>query len=93
MKKTIILIAVMVISSVVYAHDPNSLPADKDVRWEVTNQSIVTFDIRLPARFVKILAKLSPADVTKTVTQMVMSWEHIFRAAFNKSLTDKDMGL
>ncbi len=93
MKKTIILMTVLLMSGIALAHDPNDMPDNVDVRWSVGEGNIATFDIRLPDKFVKILSKLSTKEITDTVTQMLRSWYKIHKDNWIKSRTDKDMGL
>lgn len=93
MKKAIILMAALMMVGQALAHDPNDMPTNVDIRWSVSEGNIATFNIRLPDRFVKILSKLTPAQVTGAVTKMVKSWENIYKIAWFKERTDKDMGL
>lgn len=91
MKKILIIMVIVLFAGRVFAHDPNSLPVNTNVRWQVNNQSIVTFDIRLPVKYIMVLSKLSNEDILATVKSMVQSWESIFRQNWFERQKTEDM--
>ena len=93
MKQLIILTIVILMSGIALAHDPNDLPANKQWRVSGSSDGVTTLDKRLPPRFKKILSKLTQQEITKTIEQMVKTWETIYRRNWFNSRTDKDMGL
>lgn len=91
MKKTIITLAIILMAVPALAHDPNSLPPNEELQWSVNNENIVTFDVRLSPRLVKILSRLSNYEVKTTVIKMVLSWEPIVRRNWMRNKKTEEM--
>ena len=89
MKQVIILAVLVLMAGTALAHDPNDLPGNKQWQMSVGNENILTLDMRLPPRYVKILSKLTHAEITKTLERMVRTWEVVFRRNwFEKQKTE-----
>ncbi|HEG44639.1 hypothetical protein LCGC14_1021820 [marine sediment metagenome] len=93
MKKIIIFLAVLMMAGIASAQDPNDLPVGTDMRWEVNGNRIMTINIRLPAKFVKILSMLPDKVIGISIERMMRGWRNSFVTIWQKSRTDEDMGL
>lgn len=91
MKQAIVILVIVMFAGVTSAHDPNSLPGNVDLQWSINNQNIATFDIRLPAKYVKVLSRLSNTEIIEGVKKMLLSWEAIFRGKWVRNIRTEDM--
>lgn len=92
MKQLIVILVIVMFAGIARAHDdPNSMPGNVDLQWSINSQDIATFDIRLSAKYVKVLSRLSNKEVIEGVKQMLLSWEAGFRRKWVKAIRTEDM--